>query len=79
MEDLKKLQEIFRDVFDQDDLEITAETTSNDIEDWDSFAQINLIIEIENEFNIKFDLEEINDLKSIKNILKVIEKKGSFN
>lgn len=79
MEDLKKLQEIFRDVFDQDNLEITVETTSNDIEDWDSFAQINLIIEIENEFNIKFNLEEVNDLKNIKNILKAIQKKGSFN
>lgn len=76
MENLKKLQDIFRDVFDEEELEITKETTVRDIDDWDSFAQINLIIEIEKEFNIKINLEEISDLKSIKSILEIIERRN---
>lgn len=75
MEDLKKLQEIFRDVFDENDLEITMETTAQDIEDWDSFAQISLIVDIEKEFSIKFNLEEVSKLKNVGDMLELIKKK----
>lgn len=75
MEDLKKLQEIFRDVFDENDLEITMETTAQDIEDWDSFAQISLIVDIEKEFSVKFNLEEVSKLKNVGDMLELIKKK----
>ncbi len=75
MEDLKKLQEIFRDVFDENDLEITTETTAQDIEDWDSFAQISLIVDIEKEFSVKFNLEEVSELKNVGDMLELIKKK----
>lgn len=75
MEDLKKLQEIFRDVFDEKDLEITAETTAKDIEEWDSFAQISLIVDIEKEFSVKFNLEEVSELKNVGDMLELIKKK----
>ena len=42
MDILKKLEVIFRDVFDDEGILLTNETTANDIEDWDSLAQINL-------------------------------------
>ena len=44
---LKDLEEIFRDNFDDDELELTRETTADDIEDWDSLEQINLLTTIE--------------------------------
>lgn len=71
----ERLQEIFRDVFDDEELEITENTSAKDIEDWDSLAQINLIIAIEKEFGIKFNLEEISKLKTIGEILEMIKYK----
>ena len=47
--------------------------TAADIEDWDSLAQINLIIAIEKEFGVKFNLEEISKLKNIGEILEIIK------
>lgn len=75
MENLKKLQDIFRDVFDEEELEITKETTARDIDDWDSFAQISLIVDIEKEFGVKFNLNEVTELKNVGDMLDLIEKK----
>lgn len=59
------LQEIFRTVFDDSTLTINDNTTSEDIEDWDSLEQINLIVAIEKKFNIKFKLEEVTGLANV--------------
>ncbi len=71
----ERLQEIFRDVFDDEDLVITEEMTADDIEDWDSLAQINLIIAIEKEFNVKFKLDEVSKLKNIGEMIEKISTK----
>lgn len=71
------LNEIFRDVFDDDDIELNAETTSEDIDGWDSLANINIIVSIENEFNIKFEMNEITDMKSVGEIVKVIMERAA--
>ncbi|MCB8566635.1 acyl carrier protein [Fusobacterium ulcerans] len=69
----EKLQEIFRDIFDDEELVITEEMTAADIEDWDSLAQINLIIAIEKEFKVRFSLEEVSKLKNIGEMLDLIK------
>ena len=56
---LEAVQEIFRDNFDDDTLEITRATCADDIEDWDSLEQINLLTAIEKKFNIKFKLPDV--------------------
>ena len=53
MNQKERLQEIFRDIFDDEELIIREDMSANDIEDWDSLAQINLIIAIEKEFKVK--------------------------
>ena len=75
MNQKERLQEIFRDIFDDETLIITEEMSANDIEDWDSLAQINLIIAIEKEFKVKFRLEEVSNLKNIGEMLELLSKK----
>ena len=50
------LNEIFRDVFDDDTIEVNENTTADDIDDWDSLEHINLIASVEQEFGIKFTI-----------------------
>ena len=75
MDILKKLEVIFRDVFDDEDIVLTNQTTANDIEDWDSLAQINLLIAIKKEFKINFDLEEVSKYKNVGDIVEAVKKK----
>ena len=64
MDELREqLQEVFRDVFDDDEIVIHNETTANDIEGWDSLMHINLIIAVEKRFGVKFATAEISGLK----------------
>lgn len=72
MEIKERLQEIFRDVFDEEDLEIREDMSAKDIDDWDSLAQINLIVAIEKEFGVRFNLDEVSQLKNIGEILEQI-------
>jgi acyl carrier protein len=60
-----QVQEIFRDIFDVDDLVITDSTNSDEIEDWDSLNHINLVSAIEQEFGVKFTLVELVSLKNV--------------
>ena len=59
------VQNIFRDIFDQDDLIIENSTNSDTIEDWDSLNHINLVSAIEKEFKIRFALGELMTLKDV--------------
>ena len=56
---LAKLQEIFRDVFDNDEIEITVDTVAEDIDEWDSLGHVQLAKELEKAFNIKLTAKEI--------------------
>ena len=59
------VQDIFRDIFDEDDMVIEDKTSSNDVEEWDSLNHINLVSAIEKEFKIKFALGELMTLKDV--------------
>ena len=67
------LQDIFRDVFDDENLEINDSTTAKDIEDWDSFAQIQLIMLIGKHFDVRFSVEEGANLKNVGEMIQLIE------
>ena len=62
---LQKLSIIFKQDFQNNELEITYETTTHDITEWDSFSNIELILNIENAFDIKFDLRELSSIKNV--------------
>ncbi len=60
---LSELQDVFRQVFDDDEIVLTRTTTADDIEGWDSMMHINLIIAIEKKFKTKFAAAEVSGLK----------------
>ncbi len=75
MDILKELQPIFQDVFDDETLEITDKTTAADIEEWDSLAQIRLVVAIEKQFGIKFAFGELQNTSNVGDMIKLIQKK----
>ncbi len=62
---LSRLTEVFRDVFDDESIEISETTTSADIPDWDSFEHINLILAVETEFGCKIPMGKAVTLKNV--------------
>ncbi len=71
----ERVNNVFRDVFDDDEIVVDANTTSADIDDWDSLEHINLIVAIENEFGIKFGMNEVTGMKNVGEMVEIISKK----
>ncbi len=61
----EKLEEIFRDVFDDESLQIGERTTAADVDGWDSLSHIMLLSAIEDEFDIKFDMKAVQGLQDV--------------
>lgn len=74
---LSEVQEIFRDLFDDESIVIGEHTTADDIEDWDSLEHINLITSIEKHFNIKFAMSEVTHFKNVGSMIDTITAKVS--
>lgn len=67
-----QLNEVFKDVFDDDSIVVRDETTAADIEDWDSLEHINLIVAVEKQFGIKFNIGEVNVMKNVGDMVNII-------
>lgn len=72
----ERLNEVFQDVFDDKSITVSDTTTANDIEDWDSLEQINLIVAVENEFGMKFNMDEVNGMKNVGEMVDIIMSKS---
>lgn len=72
-----KLNEIFIDVLDLDEVELTDETSANDIGEWDSLSHIQLIVAIEKAFKIKFTSLEIMKWRNVGEMVNSMEEKLS--
>lgn len=75
MDIIKELQEIFREIFDDDELVISNETTADDIDDWDSLTHMQLIVEIEKKYNIRFTTAEIKKAANVGEFVDIIQGK----
>ena len=74
MERLAQVQRIFRDVFDDETLRITPETSQKNLDGWDSVAQVKLVLTIEAELGIRLTTEEVSTTKSVADLLTAIER-----
>ena len=61
----EKLTEVFQDVFDDDSIALTDDTTAADIEDWDSLTHITLLATVEEEFGMKFSMKAVQGMKNV--------------
>jgi acyl carrier protein len=71
------LTEIFREVFMNDNMELTPSLTAKDVPGWDSFKQIEIMVSVEERFAIKLNTREIDAMKCVGDLAAVIERKQS--
>ena len=72
---LSRLNEVFRLVFDDPTLTVSVATTAKDVPGWDSIVHITLVIELEREFNVKFQMAEIEKLRNVGDLVAMLEAK----
>lgn len=71
----EKLNDIFRQNFDDDSIVLEEATSSEDIEDWDSLEQLNLVAVIQGEFQVKFTMDEVSAMKNVGKMVDIIIQK----
>ena len=62
---LEQVNSVFKDVLDNEEIVVTANTTADDIDEWDSLSHIQLVVAIEKHFKIRFTSSEINNFKNV--------------
>lgn len=72
---LSKLEPIFRDVFDDEEIVLTPEVNAESIDEWDSLNHIRLIVEIERCFDMRFSADEISQLENVGEMATLIHTK----
>jgi acyl carrier protein len=70
-----QIEEIFREVFDDADIEIEAETTARDIDGWDSLSHVNLIVSIETRMGIRFTPKEVLTFRNVGELIQSVQNK----
>lgn len=71
-----KLNGIFRDIFDDDTLEIHPGMTAKDVDGWDSLTHVNLVVAVEKAFKVSFTTKEIAGLNNVGDFLSLIARKA---
>ena len=67
-----RLEEIFKDVFDEDSIAVTPELSAKDVDGWDSLTHIRLMLTVEKSFKIKFSAPEIGKLENVGDLVALI-------
>lgn len=71
----EKLTELFRELFADDSIVLTPQTTADDIDGWDSFNHISVIVAVETRFGVKMTTAQIEGLANVGALVAAIESK----
>jgi len=69
------VSEVLCDVFELDPSQVTPTSTKNDLDEWDSMKQLELITALEKKFSIKFTMDEMISIDSVPKIMAALEKR----
>ena len=72
----ERLTEVFCEVFDDDTIELNDDTTADDIEEWDSFEHINLLVAVQDEFSFKIPMGKVVTMKNVGEMVDIILELG---
>jgi acyl carrier protein len=72
---IEKLTAVFHEVFNDNNIVLSDEMTAKDVENWDSLTHMLMITKVEETFGIKFKLKELNRLKSVGDLVSILEEK----
>ncbi|MBP0974224.1 MAG: acyl carrier protein [Oscillospiraceae bacterium] len=73
---MARLTKVFRDVFDDDSIVLSDNTSAKDIEDWDSLEHINLIAAVEKEFKMRFQMKEVSGMKNVGEMASIVAERA---
>ncbi|MBE6678351.1 MAG: acyl carrier protein [Ruminococcaceae bacterium] len=71
----ERLESVFTDIFDEE-IKLSAETTAEDVEDWDSLTHISLISAVEAEFGVRFKMKEVSAMKNVGEMVAIISERA---
>lgn len=72
----ERLNKVFQDVFDDETIEVDDETTADDVDEWDSFEHINLVVAVEEEFSFKIPMGKVVTMKNVGEMVDIILELG---
>lgn len=70
---LGQLNEVFQDVFEDDDLQIEPTTSAKDIQEWDSLMHVSLVLAVESRFGVRFTSTEVAALRDVSELIGLVE------
>lgn len=69
-----RLNKVFREVFDNEEITVEDRTTANDVERWDSLMHITLVSEVEDEFDLHFEMRDVTKMQNVGDMVdKILE------
>ena len=71
-----RLNEVFRDVLDDETIELNDQTVADDVDGWDSFEHINLVVAVEEEFSFKIPMGQVVTMKNVGEMVDIILELG---
>jgi len=72
----ERLNKVFREILDDDTIELQDDTTADDVDGWDSFEHINLVVGVEEEFNMKIPMGKVVTMKNVGEMVDIILELG---
>ena len=73
----ERMNMVFREVFDDKTIELTDDTTADDVDGWDSFEHINLVVAVEEEFSFKIPMGKVVTMQNVGEMVDIIMELGS--